>query len=483
MKSSRFIGIVCLFCLATAVWGQEKDLEQEFEDFKREQEQEFDKFRDEMNKEFADFLRQTWDEFVASTPVIREEKPEPVEPIKYDTSKKEFQPVEILPAGIKSYTPEERKQEPLVPLDVTLVGKVSRLTVPFFGNDVAVAVGTASELSLITIGESDVSDAWTKLCSNNNYQLLIQDCMQIKDKLRLNDWAYVELARSIASKVYNDSRPNERAFLEMFILTQSGYRVKIAKIGNQLSLILATSGMIYGAPYITIGGVNYYICEHLGDRASKGIFTYRNEFANSKTLIDLHIQQSLNFETDEFQHTFTAKENALEIKSEVNMNLINFYKKYPQCDLEVYARTPMSKELKETIFPIFRQAISGKSKTEAVSVILNFVQTAFGYKTDREQFGYEKPFFLDEVFYYPYNDCEDRAILFSFLVKDLLKLDTVLLDYPQHIATAVCFDEDIKGDYLTIEGKKYTICDPTFIGAPIGACMPEFRDVSPKIIK
>ena len=46
------------------------------------------------------------------------------------------------------------------------------------------------------------------------------------------------------------------------------------------------------------------------------------------------------------------------------------------------------------------------------------------------------------LFYYPYCDCEDRSVLYSYLVRNLLKLDVVLLDYPNHIATAVCFNEN-----------------------------------------
>ena len=67
------------------------------------------------------------------------------------------------------------------------------------------------------------------------------------------------------------------------------------------------------------------------------------------------------------------------------------------------------------------------------------MQTAFDYKTDGDQFGYEKPFFVDELFYYPYSDCEDRAVLYSYLVRTLMGLDVVLLEYPNHMATAVLF--------------------------------------------
>ena len=162
---------------------------------------------------------------------------------------------------------------------------------------------------------------------------------------------------------------------------------------------------------------------------------------------------------------------------------MDFYKDYPQCEVAVYYKTPMSKELKSALYPPLQAAIKGKSEKDAANILIDFVQNSFQYQTDGEQFGYEKTFFMDENFYYPACDCEDRAILFSNLVKDLLGLDAVLLDYPNHIASAVRFNEDISGDYILLDGKKYLICDPTYIGAPIGMCMDRFKSVPPEIIR
>jgi hypothetical protein len=114
--------------------------------------------------------------------------------------------------------------------------------------------------------------------------------------------------------------------------------------------------------------------------------------------------------------------------------------------------------------------------------MLHFVQTGFEYKTDGEQFGREKYFFPEETFYYSYCDCEDRSVLFAYLVRSLLGLEVIGLDYPGHVATAVRFSDTIPGDYVTHNGQKYIICDPTYIYANIGMCMTGFKDVTPTII-
>ena len=68
-------------------------------------------------------------------------------------------------------------------------------------------------------------------------------------------------------------------------------------------------------------------------------------------------------------------------------------------------------------------------------------------------------------------------------MKELLGLDVVLLEYPSHIATAVCFNEKIEGDYFDLSGKKYIICDPTYIGAPIGKSMPDMLKLNANILR
>ena len=58
-----------------------------------------------------------------------------------------------------------------------------------------------------------------------------------------------------------------------------------------------------------------------------------------------------------------------------------------------------------------------------------------------------------------------------------------LLDYPDHIASAVCFTEEVSGDAVVLaDGSRYVICDPTYIGAPVGRCMDSYKNVSPDVI-
>jgi hypothetical protein len=148
----------------------------------------------------------------------------------------------------------------------------------------------------------------------------------------------------------------------------------------------------------------------------------------------------------------------------------------------LYSKASLSNQAKETLYPVLRKAIAGKTQAQAANILLNFVQTGFDYATDQQQVGYERPFYPDESLYYPYCDCEDRSILFACLVRELLGLDVVLLDYPEHLSTAVGFTENVEGDYLMLGDKKYIACDPTYIGADIGMSMPSMKKFNPVVI-
>ena len=137
---------------------------------------------------------------------------------------------------------------------------------------------------------------------------------------------------------------------------------------------------------------------------------------------------------------------------------------------------------KQSLYPVLKELIANKTEEQAANILIDFVQSAFDYKVDDEQFGEERTLFANETLYYPYSDCEDRSLLFATLIRDLLGLDVVLLDYPEHIATAVCFNQEIDGDCMNINGKTYLICDPTYIGADIGICMPKYRELGAQVV-
>ncbi len=72
----------------------------------------------------------------------------------------------------------------------------------------------------------------------------------------------------------------------------------------------------------------------------------------------------------------------------------------------------------------------------------------------------EKRLTPEQTLLYDNSDCEDRAALFFYLVKEIYNLPMILLVYPQHVTTAIRFDKPV-GKPILYNGEKYSVCEPT----------------------
>lgn len=482
------IAILFLFLPVSLIFCQNKttdeefskaSIQKEFEDYKKQSIEDFNNYRDKVNAEFAEFMRKDWEGFQSFQGIPVPKMPEPIVPqIKDPNEKASNDPI---PYEKVISIPPKVTPHPIGPLPTNPeYTQDKKLEFLFYNTPCSVRLYKELEFTLSDVDEEVLSLAWKKL-SNETYNGLITDCITLRNKLSLCDWAYISLISKMTEAFFGSSNSNEAVFLQMYLLVQSGYEVRLARANdNKLVLLIASEFEIYQHRYVSIEGEKFY--QIASDYEQLHVL---NQKFPKEQLMSLQIIKEPNFNSQNTpQKDFVSKAYPYaRIKTGANKSLIEFYNNYPRCDWKIYANTPISQELKENIIPALQNSIKGKTKTEAANIIINFVQTAFKYKTDEEQFGSERPFFSDELFYYPYSDCEDRAILFSNLIREILNLDVVLLHYPNHLATAVHFNDETKGDYLIINNKKYIVCDPTYIGAPIGEAMPQFKKVEAEVIE
>lgn len=268
-------------------------------------------------------------------------------------------------------------------------------------------------------------------------------------------------------------------------MAQFGYDVRLCRIGrSQLGLLVPIKQTVCGVSYYNFNGTPFYIFGPYGQETQ--VESYGKPHGNATRLLDLNMRETptLTYQPSESRAFSTPDHAGMTCQIDVNRNLMDYYAEVPQVnDWGYYASQPMDSRLVRQLYPTLQRAIEGKTQAEAAGMLLNFVQKAFAYLTDQQQFGQEKYNFGEENFYYKACDCEDRSILYFHLVRDLLQFDAVLLHYPNHLATAVRFPATVKGDHVMVGGQAYTVCDPTYIGADIGMCMPQFKASPVEIIK
>lgn len=418
------------------------------------------------------------EEKAADKPAAQPEKKPVVEVIETEP---EAEPAPVVEADRRP----EPAAEPRLPVSSTPTsplyrGESGRSKIAYGGLAFYLNNSLNRKCSLNGLNENAIADAYEALC-NSDYKPLLADCAQIRKDLRLNDWGVFTLVRQVADTYCGTA--NESIVMQQFLLNEMGYKARMARKATEdkMMLFVATDCSIYAHPYITLNGQNYYNLS--GNNEQCQFYMCQKDSPKAKNSVGMQLKEAPLFPGTVVSSTHQAKGSAARITVDVPKALMDFYKDYPQCDYSVYFNAPVNAAMENRILSSLAPLVQGRNEADAANILINFVQTAFQYQTDGQQFGYEKPFFVEELFYYPYSDCEDRAMLFSYLVRKLLGLDVVLLDYPEHIATAVRFNGNVSGDYLMVNGRKYTVCDPTYIGASIGMTMPRYKTVSAKVLK
>ena len=474
----------------TSLEEYKRNRKAELEQYKKRVKTEFEEYREKRNSEFAKLISQRWNAIKHYKGLEPPIKPEPVKPIIKDNDKTKVPPVRI-PIEKITTIPKPEKRVPLnIPQSVPFDKTKSRFVSRFYGARITINSDKDDfNFNLRSFDEQEIGNAWNEL-SDGRMKEVVNSFLIHRERLNLNDYTFVQMVGTICQDYHKQKDKtkigqNKAVLMQMYVLTQCGYDAKIARKNSNLVLLLAIKETVYKKNYLTIGNKRYYVINDTEENGSYYTFSY--DFSPMSQNCSVQISERIqlnNINKGSKEKTFTSlKYPDLAINASVDINLMNLYNDYPMMDWELYAKTPMSLSLEKKILPPLQQMTNGKSKEEATRIILNIVQTAFEYKTDEEQFGYERPFFVDELFYYDYSDCEDRAILFSYLVRKVLNLDVILLYYPNHLATAVKLPSYNKGDYVSLKGQRYTVCDPTYINAGIGEAMPQFKNVKARIIE
>ncbi len=502
-KIIQFIIAVLLLNSQTALIFAQSD----YEEWLKQEQQKIQDYKTEQDRQFMKFLEEDWKQFQVFQGLKADDTPKPTsipkaEPQPLQTTEIEKNnyrdEIDVPKENTKFKSPADflkpkptKKEFTQKEKQVEIQDKYSqppqKETMSIQVNFYEAQVNLPDESTLrVALGgkasENSIAEYWKKI-SNSDYESTLAALEEYKKNLSLNDWGYCVLIYKAGKKINRGNETDARLFT-WFMLNKSGYDCKVGYSGSDVYLLIPSKSKIFGAPYFTIGNDKYYVLMFDGSEPKLGsMYTYQGNYPGADHLIklDLNTLPVLWGDVDK-QVKFTYQGKTFTIKYTYNKNIVDFLRTYPHTSYPIYFRTPLMDDSYRSLVSQLKPILEGKTKQEALNILLRFVQTAFEYKTDQQQFGKEKALFAEETLYYPYSDCEDRAIIFAYLVKKLLDLDVIGLDYPGHIATAVKVS-GVNGDYVIFNGTKYLVCDPTYINANVGMSMPRFKGVKPEIIQ
>lgn len=339
----------------------------------------------------------------------------------------------------------------------------------FYGESIAFSLDSSSIIDYNGPLSQPSIQSFYDAMSRVDQTPVLQALLTYKKEKKPDDWLYYQLIRRTAQQLSPKADNYHRYTLyKWFFLTKSGYDATLSISGDQLLFYVQSDENIYNIPFRMRNG-KQYVCLNYHDYGSNIDF---DKIRFTEILIPVpeaqkgfsyKVKQLPDFRPGDYLEKdlrFNYNENDYYFKVKLNPEIKTIFANYPVVDYESYFNIPLSRETYRSLIPLLKKNVKGMSTRNGVDYLMRFTRYAFLFESDTEHFGNEKRLSPEQTLLYEQSDCEDRAALLFYLVKEIYDLPMVVLAFPQHITIAVKFDKPI-GDPILYNGEKYSVCEPT----------------------
>ncbi len=439
-----------------------------------EQAGDWQNFRSSQDSLFAGFLEQNWVEFELSEG-IASPKPDLPEKIPVVDPK----PAPELNDAKMMYDIPIRVKTPDEPVNYEQLAyappkNCKSFKIDYFGLPVEFCYVDSLPIDLAKpVAEKSIADAWFKL-SNTPWEDLVQQLGKHREQLHLNDWGFCRLLHKIGMKL-TAGDPDETTIFIWFMLLKSGYDARLGFENDTVYLMVPTDRELLDTRYLTVEGRTYYILDFESTQPQPiKIKTYEGKYPDANNLLNLREGESplIGSVKQKRAIDFTYDDTTVNMIVEFNPSLVAFYRNHPMdTALSPIAFSP---ELHRSLTDNFSPLLTGRTRAQAVNIILRFVQSSFTQGTESNRSA-------DEMIRTGIADSRARTRFFIGMIKLLTDYDVIALDYDGYFAAGVLIEGDIQGQKVDYEGNSYTVCDPFYAFSNIGSILPGFEDITPKI--
>ncbi|MFK7905100.1 MAG: hypothetical protein AB8B69_08245 [Chitinophagales bacterium] len=331
---------------------------------------------------------------------------------------------------------------------------------------------------------------------NTTYLMVVGGLLSYRKKMELNDWLYYMLIYEFVEEAFQGESKNFRTLFSWFLLHKSGYQVQLNYVNNSIMLSVFSHDIIYDMPvrahedgwFVELTAYEHTLIPHK-------VTSYRSDFnINSQgkpfsfRLTQLPQLSNPNIATKSFSFIHYGKLYPFSI--DINESLVGMMFRYPELSIKEHAETPVSIQVRESLYEELDRLTADMDDFQAIRFFLSFTRMSKSYETDKAAYNVQNLAFTpEETLYYLYSDCEDRSALFSNMVKEVLGMDVLLVDFPGHASAAVHFEKAPRigtkeATPIFHKGKPYYICDPTGPGnhLRLGEYPAGFETTTPRIL-
>lgn len=508
MRRGSVFPVLCLLLcmvggLIREAHGQSRqDQRGEYDQWLEQQQDQFAEFRSEQDAAFAKYLKETWSREAVDAPL---EEPLGDKPTTIPEAENGASPTGLPAAvgrSVENQFPEERsttraQSAPRRSRSNTAEfvaypsgEPVRRASLSFYGvrKRIPYVPSTAPEISG-RLSPETIQAFWGEFATGA-IEPLLQRTEADRERLQLNDWGYYQYLAALSRSIYGagEVSRNDATLWVWAMLVESGYDARVGYAEDRVVLMLPSPDRVYDVPQLRLDGTRYYLIRETTRGSVPALRTYDRQHAEATDPLRLALPVMPLVEGDQETRTisFTYDGKSHSIQLQYNTAVLDYLDSYPEADLPLLFQAGLSQSARDALQRHLEPLLRGRSEVDALNLLLRFVQTGFPYKTDQEQFGDERFLFPEETIQSAYSDCEDRAILFAYLVREFLGLQTVALHYPRHVTTAVHLEQtdpaDVGGHQVDVDGATYVMADPTYINASLGMAMTIVQGLEPEVL-
>lgn len=296
---------------------------------------------------------------------------------------------------------------------------------------------------------------------------LAERLVAYKKNKQLDDWLYYQLLRKTAFAICPKfEHYGLYTLYKWYLLGHSGYETALSLSENHLLFYVRTDDQVYGIPFFEREGKRF-ICLNRHDFPEENglneVMDVGIGFEGANKQFSYKIQQipAMQDVALESKHLgFEYKNKKYEFEVKLNPEVRTLFRNYPVADFETYFNIPLSQETYRSLIPALQNTMRGMKMLEGIDFLMHFTRYSFLYEADQKYFGKEKRLSPEQTLLYEHSDCDDRAALFFYLVKEIYNLPMLVLLYPTHVTIAVELDQEGRRA-IEYQGRKYSVCEPT----------------------
>ncbi|OPX30006.1 MAG: hypothetical protein B1H06_00525, partial [Candidatus Cloacimonas sp. 4484_143] len=218
-KKTAGIVVIALVAMCSVLVAQD-----DYEAWKQKQQETFRQYKSAQDKAFVEFLEKNWEPFEVLKGEKKDAKPKPVEPPVAEPELRTELPEENIVKEV--VVPVFQEEEQIEKNSMIAIDKTApQIEITFWGLPLTYNYVSDLAVELDPLDQKAVANFWYVI-SNSDYENLLKQAKESRDKMNLNDWGYCLLLNEIGKKISKEDKNLTRLFV-WFMLTRTGFETKI----------------------------------------------------------------------------------------------------------------------------------------------------------------------------------------------------------------------------------------------------------------